>query len=66
MNRAEHARALCNELRRLWLEAAENDREVISAEISGLTQRPAFASLTERVLAEMKGGSNGPHPHNQA
>lgn len=55
MTRADQARAHCTELRKLWLAGDEQERETISAEISALTQRPAFSSLSDRVLAEMKG-----------
>lgn len=53
MNRPGHARALCNELRRLWLEADENQREQIAAEISGLTDRGAWLSLSERATQDL-------------
>jgi len=53
MNRANQARALCNELRKLWLEAHGNEREVVAREIAGLTNRGAWSSLTE--LAETQG-----------
>lgn len=55
MTRADQARGLCNELRRLVFEANESELEQIAAEIAALTQRPAFDSLSERVLAEMRG-----------
>ncbi len=58
MSHSAQARKLCNELRRLWLEGSESDREAVSSEIAALTQRPAFSSLSERVLAEMQ-GTNG-------
>ncbi len=47
MSLTVRARAHCNALRCLWLEASENDRDVISAEIALLTQRGTYASLTE-------------------
>ena len=55
MNRIDKARRLCNELRQTWIEAEEREREAISAEISALTQRGAFESLSDRVLSEMQG-----------
>lgn len=55
MSRVEEAREHCAALRRLWLEATESEREQISSEICALTQRPAFDSLSDRVLAEMRG-----------
>lgn len=56
MTRVDQARALCAELHRIyWSEADENEREQIAGAIAGsLNQRPA-GSLSERVLAEMKG-----------
>ena len=54
MTRVDKARALCAELKRVyWCDADENERELIAAEIAGLTTRPA-TSLSERVLEEMR------------
>lgn len=55
MDRTDQARTYCAALRRLWLAADEREREQISAEISALTDRGAWLSMTERVLTEMRG-----------
>jgi hypothetical protein len=59
MSCVEKARQHCNALRKLWIEAPEREREAISAEIAGLTQRGAFESLSDRVLDELQGSSDG-------